>query len=50
MIHGKGQMNWLDGRVYNGQWDRNQIHGYGEFKYEDGSIYKGNFLKDIKQG
>ena len=40
-IHGEGKYSWEDGRVYEGQWDKNRMHGVGKFRWADGRIYEG---------
>ena len=42
-IHGEGKYSWEDGRVYDGQWDKNRMHGVGKFRWADGRIYEGGF-------
>ncbi|KAK5645739.1 hypothetical protein RI129_004203 [Pyrocoelia pectoralis] len=31
-MHGSGQLEWTDGRVYKGQFNNNQIHGFGRME------------------
>jgi hypothetical protein len=39
--HGKGELRWLNGDVYKGDFLNDNLHGRGEFKWADGRHYIG---------
>ncbi|KAB0798647.1 hypothetical protein PPYR_09640 [Photinus pyralis] len=47
-IHGSGQLQWTDGRVYKGQFNNNQIHGFGRMEFPSVGVYEG-LWKDNQQ-
>ena len=49
-IHGKGFLEWPDGRKYFGDWFGNLMDGNGELRFPDGRIYVGEYKKDRKEG
>ena len=48
--HQKGIYNWVDGRVYEGEWKDNNMHGKGVYKWKDGRVYEGDYYLDKKHG
>lgn len=49
-MQGYGKMEWLDGRIYQGQFHQDKRHGYGEYTLADGSCYKGEFIDNQLHG
>jgi hypothetical protein len=47
---GVGCMNWVDGTLYAGEFESDQVHGVGEETYEDGSYYLGQFENGTRHG
>ena len=43
MRHGYGEMHWVDGSVYKGDWVMGVKHGIGSIQLKDGKIKKGRF-------
>ena len=43
MRHGLGVMVWLDGSIYQGEWQENEHHGRGRIIHPDGDIYDGEW-------
>jgi hypothetical protein len=43
MKHGKGCYKWEDGRMYCGDYERDQKHGRGVYRWADGRIYIGDW-------
>lgn len=50
MPHGKGCMNYENGRVYNGDWVSGQWHGQGKLLNPNGDTYEGEFVLDARHG
>lgn len=50
VMHGKGKMNWPDGRQYIGEFRNNMKHGNGVFTWEDGKRYDGGYRNDEQDG
>lgn len=48
--HGKGVMKYQNGRVYEGEWDKDQRHGRGFEKYPNKNIYIGEFKEGKAHG
>lgn len=48
--HGKGTYKWLDGSLYEGDFDKDLRHGTGHFKWANGETYKGDYLQDQRTG
>ncbi len=44
--HGKGQIKYPDGSVYEGEWLNNQRHGAGRLTSSAGEVFEGVFEKD----
>lgn len=42
-MHGKGKMNWGNGKYYEGDFVFDMKHGYGIFYWGDGRIYSGEW-------
>ena len=47
---GKGTYSWLDGSIYEGDFDNDLRHGTGHFTWSNGEKYKGDYLKDQRTG
>lgn len=48
--HGRGVLEWQDGRMYRGQFCKGKFHGSGEMKWPDGRQYVGEYFNDKKHG
>ena len=48
--HGKGQYSWLDGSLYEGDFEKDLRHGTGTFKWPNGESYKGDYFQDQRTG
>lgn len=48
--HGKGEMAWETGEVYNGQWVHNRMEGKGSYRWPNGAKYNGEFVAGKKCG
>lgn len=48
--HGKGQYSWLDGSLYEGDFEKDLRHGKGTFKWPNGESYKGDYFQDQRTG
>ena len=35
VMHGKGKYTWVDGSIYDGDMNNNQISGYGRYEWPD---------------
>ena len=40
-MHGKGKVEWADGKVYEGDYENDKKHGFGTFSWPDGRKYVG---------
>lgn len=40
-MHGKGILQWPDGRRYEGEYEEDKKHGHGIFTWADGRKYDG---------
>lgn len=49
-MHGKGSMNWSEGKLYKGDWVDGQMHGQGILEWSDGRRYEGSFEKGKRHG
>ena len=49
MKNGKGKYNWMDGRVYVGEWLDDKKNGRGKMRFLIGAIYDGNWENDQMQ-
>ena len=47
---GKGQKEYKDGRLFEGEWKNNKREGNGFERYADGDVYEGEFKNDKKEG
>ena len=36
-----GKYIWPDGKMYEGQWEKNKMHGHGVLVWRDGKRYEG---------
>eukprot|EP01043_Picozoa_sp_COSAG02_P093332 COSAG02_NODE_29856_length_561_cov_1.428571_1_plen_132_part_10 len=43
---GKGKFQWLDGRVYRGEFRDSAFNGHGKITYPDGTVRKGKWEED----
>jgi len=50
ILHGLGTMEYLDGRIYEGQWKNGQWSGKGKATYPNGDIYEGMYKEDQRHG
>jgi hypothetical protein len=48
--HGQGKMNYVSGRVYEGEWVVGQWHGKGKLDNPNGDTYEGEFFFDARHG
>ena len=48
--HGRGKIEYLDGRIYDGEWHENKMHGNGLMVYPSGDSYEGEFVDDKANG
>ena len=39
-LHGYGQYQWAEGRVYDGNWQHSKMHGKGRYFFPDGKYMK----------
>ena len=46
-MHGEGELQWPDGKVYHGSFRQNQQYGYGIQAEPNGTVYEGEW-KDGK--
>ena len=44
--HGIGKYTWVDGNMYEGQYEYGEIKGNGKFTWSDGRYYEGSFKND----
>lgn len=49
-MHGKGVLEWNDGRKYDGDFINNKFDGEGKYFYRNGNIYTGPFKQGKKHG
>ncbi len=47
---GTGIGIWLDGGMYEGQWEDNHRHGKGRFEWTDGEVYEGTYENGKRSG
>ena len=45
-----GIYQWINGRVYDGDWKNNKMEGNGIFTWDDGRRYEGQYIDDKKEG
>ena len=45
--HGKGQIKYPDGSVYEGEWSKDKRHGAGRLTSAAGEVFEGVFEKDV---
>ncbi len=43
-------MKWLDGAIYDGEWDFGEAFGQGKFFHIDGDIYEGHWSNNKANG
>ena len=48
--HGYGEMYWVDGTIYKGQWEFGVEHGHGKLHLPNGQIKDGLFENNIYKG
>lgn len=48
--HGRGRMEYTDGRIYEGDWDEGQWHGYGRAIFSNRDAYEGFYDHDQRHG
>ncbi len=48
--HGIGQMKYLNGNVYIGEWVNGVLHGNGRMSYTSGIVYQGNWFENKRHG
>jgi hypothetical protein len=51
MPHGKGRMDYhLQGRFYEGEWNKGHWHGFGTIRNARGDYYRGQVVNDLREG
>ncbi len=50
MRHGYGEMFWVDGSIYKGDWQLGVQHGFGEITLLDGKVKQGKFQNNVYIG
>ncbi len=48
--HGKGTMEYSDGRIYAGDWYQGRWHGCGCAKFANGDCYEGSYFLGFRHG
>eukprot|EP00746_Dinoflagellata_sp_MGD_P154599 gnl/MRDRNA2_/MRDRNA2_84921_c0_seq1.p1 gnl/MRDRNA2_/MRDRNA2_84921_c0~~gnl/MRDRNA2_/MRDRNA2_84921_c0_seq1.p1 ORF type:complete len:309 (+),score=35.13 gnl/MRDRNA2_/MRDRNA2_84921_c0_seq1:130-927(+) len=48
--HGKGVLQWDDGREYSGEFVNDQLHGLGIMSWPTGEKYEGTYVNNLKDG
>lgn len=48
--HGRGEMKYKDGGIYDGDWLDNNRHGQGTYYYPNGDVYTGMWAANKKHG
>ncbi len=48
--HGKGRMEYTDGRIYEGDWQEGKWHGYGKAIFSNRDCYEGHYHHDQRHG
>lgn len=48
--HGKGILTMINGDLYKGDFENDEMEGYGEYKHENGDNYVGEFKKSKRNG
>jgi 1-phosphatidylinositol-4-phosphate 5-kinase len=48
--HGFGKYAWVDGVLYEGEWDQSKITGKGRIVWHSGSIYEGEVCGGFLEG
>ena len=48
--HGKGRCKFVDGSIYNGEWQHGKITGQGMMVWADGRIYQGQWFENQSCG
>lgn len=43
-------MNWINGQVYEGNWNKGQMDGVGKLIYDNGNLYDGEFKQGKRHG
>lgn len=43
-------MHWVDGSVYEGDWNHGIQHGYGRMTFANGKIKEGIFIENVFNG
>ena len=49
-MQGRGRYEWVDGKTYEGEWDKDEMHGSGVYILPEGRKYVGEFVRGKKQG
>ena len=49
-LQGRGKYEWADGRVYEGEWSKDEMNGSGVYTWPDGKRFVGEFINGKKQG
>ena len=49
-MHGYGQLEWPDGRRYEGEYFEDKKHGFGTFIWPNGSFYQGSWVDGKQHG
>ena len=48
--HGRGEIVYENGEIYNGEWFSGIKHGIGEYSWPDGNSYQGEFKLNMMWG
>ena len=48
--NGRGKCRFINGNVYEGEWDANFMDGHGEMRYANGDVYEGPWRYDERHG
>lgn len=48
--YGRGIMKYVDGKIYDGEWDKDSPNGQCNIKYYDDNKYDGEYIGEIKDG
>lgn len=49
-LKGRGTIQYIDGRFYDGNFENGLKHGYGTMTFSDGRKYEGNWFHNLRSG
>lgn len=49
-MHGTGQMTYIDGRIYKGEYYEDKKHGQGLYMWPNGKMYEGDWYQGKQHG